>query len=87
MLDPSKDAENVRKHNVSLQLAEGMDLADAWTILDTREAYGEERWIAINPIGDRVFTLVYVDVDEDTIRAISLRPSTRREIELWQATR
>jgi uncharacterized DUF497 family protein len=85
--DPVKDAENVRKHGVSLQLAEGMDLETALLILDERFSYGEERWTAINAIGDRVYLLAYVDIDDDTVRAISLREATKQEVRLWQAHR
>ena len=46
----SKNEENIRKH--------GLDFADAWELfenpllvdLDTREDYGEDRWIGIGSL-------------------------------------
>jgi uncharacterized DUF497 family protein len=77
--DEQKNAVNVRKH--------GFDFADAWeifespmlTALDTREDYGEERWIAIGLLRERIVVVVFVERTNNTIRIISLRKALKHE--------
>lgn len=77
--DPKKNRENLRKH--------GLDFADAPEIFrgpliarpDTREEYGEERWVGIGNVRGRVVVLVFATVDPDTIRIISLRKANKHE--------
>ena len=49
----------------------------AW--IDDRADYGELRIVALAPIGDRLFFVVFVDRDEGR-RIISLRRANRREV-------
>lgn len=77
--DEEKNQENIRKH--------GFDFADAWEIfeapmraaLDTREAYGEDRWHGIGLLGNRIVVVVFTERSEDTIRIISLRKALKHE--------
>jgi len=77
--DPKKNRDNVRKH--------GLDFADASEVFegpllahpDTREDYGEERWLGIGRIRGRVVAVVFATIGTDTIRFISLRKADRRE--------
>lgn len=46
---------------------------------DTREDYGEKRWVGLGTIGDRVAYVVFAERDPDTIRIISLRKASHRE--------
>jgi uncharacterized DUF497 family protein len=74
-----KNEENIRKH--------GLDFADAWEVfagpsltkLDTREAYGEDRWIGIGYLRGVVVVFVFTERGEDTIRIISLRKALKHE--------
>ena len=77
--DPEKDATNLSKHGVSLAAAARLDwdAALAWT--DDRADYGEMRIVALAPIGDRLFFVVFVD-RESSRRIISLRRANRREV-------
>ena len=76
--DEEKNKENIRKHE--------LDFADAWEIfdapmlvnLDTREDYGEDRWIGIGFLKTLVAVVVYTE-SEDVIRIISLRKALRHE--------
>ncbi|MBL8554902.1 MAG: BrnT family toxin [Phenylobacterium sp.] len=77
--DAAKDQANIAKHGVSLALASALDFGTALIFEDDRFAYDEVRWVAIGFIEDRLFSLVFVDVDDDIIRAISLRTASRRE--------
>ena len=50
-----------------------------FTALDDREDYGEDRWIAIGMLRSRIVVVVYVELDQDTIRIISLRKALNYE--------
>ena len=78
--DNEKNRENIHKH--------GLDFTDAWemfeapmlTELDTREDYGEDRFIGIGFLKNLAVALVvYAEPDEDTIRIISLRKALSHE--------
>jgi uncharacterized DUF497 family protein len=53
------------------------DAALAW--VDDRADYGEQRIVALAPMGDRLFFVVFVDRDKAR-RRISLRRANRREV-------
>lgn len=77
--DDNKNLENIRKH--------GFDFADAWEVfespmitrLDTREDYGEDRWIGLGFLGNRVVVVVFTEPAENTVRIISLRKALKYE--------
>ena len=46
---------------------------------DTREDYGEERWVGIGAIQSRVAVVAFAERPQDTIRIISLRKADREE--------
>ena len=78
--DEAKNKINLRKH--------GLDFGDAPEIfngpmlvqLDTRQDYGEDRWIGIGFIHNRVVVVVYTERDKgETIRLISLRKALKYE--------
>ena len=46
------------------------------TKLDTREDYGEDRWIGLGVLDTRVVVIVFTERGEDIIRIISLRKAT-----------
>ncbi len=77
--DEQKNQSNFLKH--------GLSFVDAWEMfktpmlveLDDREDYGEERWIGIGRIQTRTVVIVYTELDEETIRVISLRKALKHE--------
>jgi uncharacterized DUF497 family protein len=78
--DPAKDAENVRKHGISLARARDFDFDTAYYLDDDSQDYGEIRVIAISWLDALLYTLIFRDEDApDTVRAISLRKSTGKE--------
>ncbi|RZF64292.1 BrnT family toxin [Sphingomonas populi] len=82
--DPAKDAANIAKHGVSLQAAIGFDWDTAFEREDDRFDYGEVRFVAIGLIGDRLHVLVFTEgSDDDSIRAISLRPAEKHEVRFY----
>ncbi len=79
VFDPEKDATNLSKHGVSLAAAAELDWDAALAWIDDRADYGEQRIIALAPMGDRLFFVVFVDRVEAR-RVISLRRANRREV-------
>ena len=77
--DEAKNRANIRRH--------GFDFADAADLFsgpvlvhaDTREDYGEERWVGLGLVGVRLVQIVYTQPKPDTIRIISLRKATSYE--------
>jgi uncharacterized DUF497 family protein len=66
--DEQKNLINQRKH--------GFDFADAWEIfefpmiinLDERVDYGEDRWLGIGSLRNRIVVVIFTELDENTIR-------------------
>ncbi len=77
--DRRKNEINIKKH--------GLGFSDTATIfdspmlvgLDERKMYGEDRWMGIGLMGNRVVVIVFTEPDEDTIRVISFRKATTDE--------
>ena len=84
--DRLKNQLNIKKH--------GLDFADAWKVfeapmlvgIDEREDYGEDRWIGIGSMDNRVVVIVFTELNEDTIRVISLRKATTYERKKYEQT-
>ena len=82
--DKAKNADNIRKH--------GIDFADAidvfnhpvLTLLDDREDYSEERWVAIGWMQSLVGVVVYTERECDVIRIISARKATTNEVRRYE---
>ena len=74
-----KNEANIKKHE--------LDFADAYKVfespmlvgLDDREDYGEDRWLGVGLMENRVVVIVFTEIDEDTIRVISFRKATTNE--------
>jgi uncharacterized DUF497 family protein len=77
--DPGKDATNLSKHGLSLAAAAELSWDAALVWVDNRTDYGEERLVALAPIGDILFFVAFVD-REPSRRIISLRRANRREV-------
>jgi len=82
--DPAKRASNLKKH--------GFDLADAPKVIelgadgdlrDRRFDYGEERFVTLGPLGDKLVVIVTAET-EDHIRIISMRKADRHEQSLYR---
>lgn len=77
--DERKNRINIEKH--------GFDFADASRIFDfplvtapdEREDYGEDRWIGVGLLDERVVVVVYTEPAQDTIRIVSLRKAQSHE--------
>lgn len=76
--DPAKDAANIAKHGISLDLAAELEWESAVVWPDVRRDYGEPRMVAIGYIGLRLYYVAFVDRAE-VRRIISLRKANQRE--------
>ncbi|SFB96875.1 hypothetical protein SAMN05216321_102336 [Cupriavidus sp. OV038] len=77
--DAAKDLVNRFKHGVSLEVAVMLDLDAAQVVIDTPYDYNEARTIAVGPIGQRIYVMVYT-MRGNVMRVISLRKANRREV-------
>lgn len=82
--DRRKNETNVKKHE--------LDFADAFKVfespmlvdIDKRDEYGEDRWIGVGLMENRVVVVVFTEPDDDTIRIVSFRKATSSERENYE---
>lgn len=79
VFDPDKDKANLKKHGVSLALAEVLFAGSHTSLKDDRFEYGEVREVAFGRIKERLYVCVHTD-RADERRVISLRKANRREV-------
>jgi uncharacterized DUF497 family protein len=77
--DEAKNRANIRKHGFHFAEAEGMFRGSLLARPDTREDYGEERWIGIGMIQGRFAFVAFAQPSPDIIRLISLRKADHEE--------
>jgi len=78
--DEKKNRENIRKHGIDFRDVTDLFKHPMLVQLDTRQDYGEDRWIGIGLLESTVAVVVYVEwEDEETIRIISARKATAYE--------
>jgi uncharacterized DUF497 family protein len=80
--DPAKDAQNVARRGLSFALVERLDWDTAQTVEDTREAYGERRYITVGWIDARLHVLIWTPRG-DTVRVISLRKADAHDRRIY----
>lgn len=76
--DARKNAENIRKHGISLRRAEDFDMDSALINHDDSQGYGEVRYRAVGWLDAALHTLVFTFTN-GVYRAISLREASNRE--------
>jgi uncharacterized protein len=81
--DPKKSARNIAKRGLSFDRVREFDFGTARILEDDRVDYGETRWRAFGLLGGRLHALVYVEIDENAIRVISLRRANKHEVALY----
>ena len=79
--DFAKDAENIRKHGISLARFADM-IEESWYVIRDDREYGEDRWIFFGLIDGLLYCAV-VTYREDSYRIISLRRASRRERRMY----
>ena len=84
--DDAKNRANIRKHG--FDFAEAIEMF-AWPVLirpDTRDDYGEDRWIGIGITKDRFAFVAFTEREPGTLRIISLRKATNEERKDYEKT-
>lgn len=76
--DDNKAKKNRRKHGIGLDDAKRFEFDEALIFVDDSEDYGEERFVGIGFIGNKIHYLVFTTRDE-SVRVISLRRATKEE--------
>ena len=78
-----KLAQNVAKHGVWFDIAEGFGWERAIIRVDSRNDHPEPRLVSIGPIGNRLYVMVF-SLRETAVRIISLRKANRREVKEYE---
>lgn len=82
--DHSKSASNLAKHGYDFADTAQLFQGDRLELRDDRKDYGEERFIVMGHINNRVMVAVYTRRNIDTVRIISLRKANSREKERFE---
>lgn len=84
--DDDKNRSNQKTHGVSFEEAAELFTSDIdyLEIFDAAHSDVEDRFIAIGPITRGLVLVVWTERDEDTIRIISARWTTKREQRLYR---
>lgn len=79
--DDHKNSENILKHGLDFADEEQIFEAPMVVALDTREDYGEDRYIGVGFLKNFVVVVAYSEPSDDRIRLISLRKALKHERE------
>jgi uncharacterized protein len=88
--DPAKRRSNLRLHHVDFEDAKRIFESTIFEILDDREDYGEDRWLAVGLVDGIELTVIYTDVHTDAgevRRIISARRATNDERQAYYQAR
>jgi uncharacterized protein len=77
--DEAKNRYNIRKHGFHFAEAAEMFLRPLLVRPDTREDYGDERWLGIGITNGRIAFVAFTEDPKETIRIISLRKANHEE--------
>lgn len=80
--DEAKRRANLRKHGIDFVDAEQIFHGFTLTAEDTREAYGERRFLTLGLLEDQVVSVVHTERGND-IRIISIRKATKHEARFY----
>ena len=84
--DSEKEAHNRRKHGMGFDAAADFDWDSAVIVPDDCKDYGEERWLAIGIVGERLHSVAFT-LRKQKIRLISFRIASRKERKLFDEPR
>jgi uncharacterized DUF497 family protein len=77
--DSAKNERNIRERGLSFDEASKFDFETAHVFVDTRQDYGQTRYVAIGRLDDRLHVLCFAETAEG-IRVISFREANAREV-------
>jgi uncharacterized DUF497 family protein len=81
--DEEKARTDLAKHGVSFLTAAAIFADEILERIDSREDYGEVRWIALGRADTDVFRVVYTWRGDRLIRVISAQKASRDEREIY----
>ena len=85
--DEVKRKENLRKHGLDFLDAPTFFSGPMLTLLDTREDYGEDRWISIGILESICVVVAFTErSDGEVIRLISMRKALNHERKAFEKT-
>jgi uncharacterized protein len=82
--DEAKNRANLRKHGFDFAWAEQMFRGTLLVRPDMREDYGEERWVGLGMLGERVAVVAFAELSPGNIRIISFRKANHEEREEYE---
>jgi uncharacterized DUF497 family protein len=77
--DEAKNAKNIARHGFSFADAHRVFEGPVATTADTRDDYGEDRWIAYGYLHDTLVQVAFTMPSDDETHIISLRKANARE--------
>ena len=80
--DEAKRRLNLRKHGIDFADAEKIFGGVTFTAEDTREDYGEQRFLTLGLLEDQVVSVAHTEQGEE-IRIISIRKATKHEARFY----
>lgn len=80
--DEDKRKLNLVKHGIDFDDAAQIFAGPLVTVEDTRQDYGEARYVALGVLGPFVVSLVYTERN-DQIRIISIRKASKHEARFY----
>jgi len=81
--DENKRIANFELHQVNFSDAIDFEWDTALETIDDRHDYGEERWVTIGLIGNKLHVMIYT-IRGKNIRIISLRKANKREKKYYE---
>jgi hypothetical protein len=81
--DEAKQRTNYKKHGLDFRDAEIVFQGPVVTVLDSRQEYGEDRYISLGILEDVVVVVVHTARDEKT-RIISMRKAKLKERQAYE---
>ncbi len=80
--DEAKRRLNLRNHGIDFADAEKIFRGVTFTAEDTREDYGEQRFLTLGLLEDQVVSVAHTE-QGDEIRIISIRKATKHEARFY----
>lgn len=80
--DEAKRRLNLRKHGIDFADTEKIFRGVTFTAEDTREDYGEQRFLTLGLLEDQVVSVAHTEQGEE-IRIISIRKATKHEARFY----
>lgn len=82
--DEAKNTANIKKHGIDFEDAKDIFKHPILISEDTKNNYGEERWVGLGWIKSLLGVVIYVERCDDIIRIISARKATKRERKYYE---